>query len=81
MISKLAEMLSEVGNQELNLPKIQYAEKQMETAANPSRLEPLNAKDLSRAPLTSAQKQIWFFWKLKPHSSIYNVPIASKING
>ncbi|UJR11966.1 hypothetical protein I4U23_016144 [Adineta vaga] len=58
-----------------------YIEKQLKTENTSQKLEHPKVNNPSRAPLTATQKQFWFFWKLKPESSFYNVPIAFKING
>ncbi|WP_327070447.1 non-ribosomal peptide synthetase [Kitasatospora sp. NBC_01302] len=33
------------------------------------------------SPLSSAQQRLWFFWQLRPDSSEYNVPQATRLRG
>ena len=33
------------------------------------------------APLSFAQQRLWFLHQFDPHSSLYNVPVALRING
>ena len=56
---------------------LQNRDKQVSTVKEDS--SPLTG--LRRIPLTPAQQQFWLFWKLKPNSAYYNVPIALEING
>jgi amino acid adenylation domain-containing protein/thioester reductase-like protein len=38
----------------------------------------LHAPENNKAPLSYAQKQMWFFYQLNPHSSAYNMPMLMR---
>src|SRR5882762_2120631 len=33
------------------------------------------------SPLSFAQEQVWFFWRMQPNSPLYNIPIPMRLTG
>src|ERR1043166_5145936 len=56
-----------------------------EKAANVNGSHPRPAiprrKDPASAPLSYAQRALWFFHQLEPNSPLYNIPVAAEFSG
>lgn len=58
------------------------AEKQTRVPPPPKREPPaLRRLERTRAPLSSAQRRLWFLAQLNPGSALYNLPLALRLRG